>query len=122
MGGAIPCLGYPSRTAAVLALRAQRLSTRDIARRVGIEAKTVSALLGSFARKDRPVSRRSHRAAPSGFAVRVDAETWTKLRNAGVRRGISAEMVALQLLMVAADDGLIDAILDDADDGIGEAA
>lgn len=44
MGGAIPCLGYPSRTAAVLALRGQGLSTREIAVRIGIEVKTVAAL------------------------------------------------------------------------------
>ena len=51
MGSPKPALGYASRTEAVLALRTQGLSTEEIARRLDIEPKTVSALELSAARR-----------------------------------------------------------------------
>ncbi len=123
MGVGIPCLGYPSRTAAVIALRAEGLSTRQIAERIGIEVKTVGALEGSFARKDREKNHPAIRQYDqSGFPVRIDADTWAKLRVAAARRGILPDLLAQQLLMLAVDDGLIDAILDDEDEPMGAAA
>ncbi|MDX9862181.1 MAG: hypothetical protein RBS99_14825, partial [Rhodospirillales bacterium] len=44
MGAPKPCLGYPSRTAAVLALRGQGLDDVEIAQRIGIRRETVGAL------------------------------------------------------------------------------
>lgn len=44
MGGPKPCLGYPSRTAAIVALRAEGKSTHEIAAAVGVSRSTVTAL------------------------------------------------------------------------------
>ncbi len=43
-------LGYPSRTAAVLALAAEGLDNREIGQRIGITPSTVAALAASSAR------------------------------------------------------------------------
>lgn len=115
MGGAIPCLGYPSRTAAVLALRGQGLSTRDIAQRIGIEVKTVAALEGSSARKDRvPVRRSREPDTVHRNRVGIDITSISRLRHHADRRGISVDLLIEQIVMVVADDNLVDALLDDA--------
>ena len=51
MGAAKPCLGYPSRTAAVIGLRAKGLTTAQIADAIGIEdnARQYADLLGMAA-------------------------------------------------------------------------
>ncbi|MBX9860676.1 MAG: hypothetical protein K2Y20_13980 [Sphingomonas sp.] len=117
MAGAIPCLGYPSRTAAVLALRGEGLSTRDIATRIGIDAKQVAALWGSAAHTDREPRRRSR--DPGNIPrhrVGIDATSIGRLRHHANRRGIPVDLLIEQIVMVVADDNLVDALLDDAPD------
>lgn len=109
MGAPTPCLGYPSRTAAVLAMRAQGLTSRQIAQRIGIEIKTVSALEGSAAR----VNREPKRDLPSWNSVAIDMDTLRALRPHAARRGVSVTQLARELLHVLADDDLVDALLDD---------
>lgn len=117
MGGAIPCLGYPSRTAAVLALRGEGLSTREIAVRIGIEVKTVAALEGSSARADRQPRRRSRDPGTiHRHRVGIDAQSISRLRHHANRRGIPVDLLIEQIVMVVADDNLVDALLDDADE------
>ena len=117
MGGAIPCLGYPSRTAAVLALRGQGLSTREIAVRIGIEVKTVAALEGSSARADRQPQRRSREPGTiHRNRIGIDATSIGRLRHHAVRRGIPVDLLIEQIVMVVADDNLVDALLDDGAD------
>ncbi|GAN14133.1 hypothetical protein I6G65_16015 [Sphingomonas paucimobilis] len=111
MGGPIPCLGYDSRSQAIAALRAQGQSTREIARRVGIEPKTVSALEASQNRRD--TSRTQGSNLPSWNTVAIDADTLRALRPHAARRGISVVALARNLLIVLADDNLVDALLDD---------
>ncbi|WP_454280226.1 hypothetical protein [Sphingomonas sp. Marseille-Q8236] len=111
MGSPIPCLGYDSRSQAVAALRAQGQSTREIARRIGIEPKTVSALEASQNRKD--LSRTQSCDLPNWNTVAIDADTLRALRPHAARRGISVVALARNLLIVLADDGLVDALLDD---------
>ena len=50
MGGPKPCLGYPSRTAAVRAMQDQGLPVDQIAARIGISSGTVAALGGKATR------------------------------------------------------------------------
>lgn len=58
MGAPKPTLGFTSRTEAVLALRADGCTTRQIAERIGISEQTVTALEHSSGRaKQRPTNR-----------------------------------------------------------------
>lgn len=111
MAGSIHCLGYATRTDAVIALRGQGLSTREIAQRVGIEPKTVTALEASRARRGSTYAPRARQEYRN--VVPVDPETLVALRPHAARRGISVDLLIQQLLMILADDDLIDALLDD---------
>lgn len=113
MGAAIPCLGYPSRTAAVVALRAQGLTTREISQRVGIELKTVTALEGSMTRLDRQQQRAPKASASGVNTVVMDSDTLRALRPHAARRGVTVVALAQQLLATLVDDDLVNALLDD---------
>jgi predicted transcriptional regulator len=111
MGAPKPALGYPSRTAAVLGLRQQGLSTGQIAQALGIENKTVSALeLGS--------SRPRREPAPStmlGRTVVIPIDVLNALGPHAARRCISVNALARLIISTVVDDGMIDAVLDDAE-------
>ncbi|MCW3837843.1 hypothetical protein ACFQ1E_17500 [Sphingomonas canadensis] len=109
MPGPIPCLGYPSRTAAVLALRGQGLSSRQIARRIGIEVKTVTALEGAHNNHRKGFERQGR---PAG-SILVDPAIVRAFRPHAARRGMSAGALIDRMLTIALEDGLIDALLDD---------
>lgn len=100
-----PTLGYASRTAAVQALRAQGMSTRQIAERVGIEEKTVAALECSSARQGARVRE---------FATTTFAK---ELRNRAAvhaaRRNITVNELFRRIVEAVIDDGMVDAVLDD---------
>lgn len=111
MGSPKPALGYPSRTAAVIALRQRGLSTGQIAQMLGIENKTVSALeLGS--------SRPRREPAPStmlGRTVVIPIDVLNALGPHAARRCISVNALARLIISTVVDDGMIDAVLDDAE-------
>ena len=102
MPAAKPVLGYPSMTAAVVALRAQGLSAADVARRLGVSVDTVSAL-------ERPPRRRGSRP------VRLPADVAKLLQKPADRRGLRVEQLALTIISTVARDGMVDAVLDDAE-------
>lgn len=106
MSAAKPTLGYPSRTAAVQALRAQGLDDRTIAERIGIAVGTVGALAASGRRRQRP-------AEANGRTVLFPADILDRLGPAASERHISANELARRIVEAVADDGLIDAVLDD---------
>lgn len=107
----IPTLGYPSRTAAVLDLRAKGLSTAEIARRIGIDSAVVSALELTTrrwrGRQTRPAESR---------AIVFPAEVLDRARPHAARRGISANELVRRLVVHAIDEDMVDAVLDDAHD------
>lgn len=109
MGAAKPCLGYPSRTAAVIGLRKQGLTTGQIAQAIGISAKTVTALeCGS----GRPTRERSDREY-LGRAVLVSTDVLDALGPHAAKRGISVNSLARLIVHTVVDEGMIDAVLDD---------
>tara|TARA_B100000678_G_scaffold61754_1_gene50068 strand:- start:3176 stop:3532 length:357 start_codon:yes stop_codon:yes gene_type:complete len=106
-----PCLGYKTRTAAVLALQAQSVSDREIARRIGIEIKTVSALAASAARQRKLATEREAGVVRTGLVLPV--LTRSALRPAAAARSVSVDRLALMILEAVGDSGLADAVLDD---------
>ena len=113
MGGPKPTLGYPSRTAAVLALRAQGLPDVEIADRIGIPVKTVVALECSADRYTGISGRRPRPAEINGRTVLFPVDVLEALRPHAEARGIAPNELARRLIEAAIDDNLIDAVLDD---------
>lgn len=101
-----PTLGYPSRTDAVLAMRAQNIPTNVIAARCGIDLKTVSALESCAGRRRRP-------AAAGNRTVLFPQDLLSSLGPHAARRGITPNELARRIVETVIDDGLIDSVLDD---------
>lgn len=111
-----PVAGFPTMTAAVLELRAQRFSDAAIAKRIGRDVKTVRALAWHAGHSKRPETDREPTAT-----VRVRKRTIDKLRPSAAARGIEVNVLIRRILDTAARESLVDAVLDDRDDA-GEAA
>jgi Bacterial regulatory proteins, luxR family len=110
MGAPKPTLGFSSRTEAVLALRADGCTTRQIADRVGITENTVTALEHSSGRaKQRP----SRPAKANGRAILFPRAILDRLGPHAAVRGIHPNSLARMIVEIAVDEGLIDSILDD---------
>lgn len=123
MGAPKPCLGYRSRTEAVMAMRAQGMDTRAIASRIGIELKTVTALEGSAARSDRARDRRaSTDYVHVDRAIILPVTLAHDLREPARKRRLSVERLAIDLLEAIAADDLVEAVLDDRPNGGAHAA
>lgn len=106
-----PTLGYPSRSAAVVALRSQGLSTRVIAGRIGIPETTVAALEHSAGRS-RARARRP--AEANGRTILFSVDVLDSLRDHAGRRGVHVNTLVKRIVETVADEDLVDAILDDA--------
>ena len=113
MGAAKPTLGYESRSAAVVGLRAKGASTAEIARRIGIFAKTVGALESSYARP----KTRDQGPRDEGRAILLPADIIAKLTRHAARRGIHPNSLAREIVNRVVDENLIDAVMDDAGEG-----
>ena len=105
-------LGYPSRTDAVLALRAQGHSTADIAARVGIRTETVTALeISALRRRVRPAMV----PQMQGRAILISIDVLNSMRRASSRRGLTPHELARLIIETVVDNDLIDAVLDDVE-------
>lgn len=107
MGGSVPTLGYPSRTDAVLALRRQGRTTREIAQTLGIEMKTVAALECSAAR------RGGSTATNPRHSYGISLGTRQRLRPHAARRGMTVDHLIIALVDQVAEADLVDTVLDD---------
>lgn len=106
-----PCHGYPSRTAAVVGMRARGMHDRDIARQIGITPSIVSALAISAEKK--AAARTDTGWNPPRSALILPEDVKRYLRKPAAARGVSVYQLALTIVEVAATSGLVDAILDD---------
>lgn len=104
----IPCLGYPTRSAAALALRKQGLSNAEIAARIGITAKQASCFVyrATHKRSGRPYDRRT-------YNVRISRDVIEDLAPHAEKRGLHPHALARLLVATVVDDEMIDAVLDD---------
>lgn len=110
MGAPKPALGYPSRTAAVAALRQQGCGTAEIAARIGINEGAVTALEASGRRP-----RAARPAEAQGRTVLFPADILDRLRPDAERRGISVNELARRIVEAVAEDRMVDAVLDDGE-------
>lgn len=94
-----PSLGYPSRTEAVLALRAQGIPQRAIAARLRISPSTVSAL--ECAARKRSANRQ----------IALPLNLWLDLHREAVARNTSIDSLTTALLSTIIYDKLFNAIL-----------
>lgn len=99
----IPTLGYPSRTAAVLALSARGMSDSAIARATGIAVSSVAAL------------RCSARRRADRLELIVTRAALARLQAEAARRGQYTRTLAARILETVVRDDLIGAVLDDED-------
>jgi hypothetical protein len=103
-----PCLGYPSRSEAIVALRSQGLTTAEIAARTGIDAKAVGALEASAMR-----SMARTRAKRQTIGVMLPPRIMEALKPHAARRRVTPAYLAFRIVETAVADKLIDSILDD---------
>lgn len=94
-------LGYPSRTAAVVAFRGEGHTFRDIAGWLGI-AETTARTLDYEARSKRVLR-----------AVRLPQDVITQLDKEAKSRKTTAARLAARLLTAICDNDLFNAVLDD---------
>jgi hypothetical protein len=108
MGAPKPCLGYRSRTEAVLTLRKQGLTTAEIAERTGIDAGNIPALEQSAARS---IARHT-RPRPEG-SVLLPPRIMDALKPHAERRRIKPGFLAFLIVETVVGEGLVDSVLDD---------
>jgi len=117
MGGPIPTLGYRSRTEAVLALQAQGLSVHQIASQIGISPNNVRCLLPQ---RQGDVVHNQLRQRDYWDRVRqvaIPLNDLAILAPQASKRKIRVNELWRRLIGAIAEDGLVDSVLDDADDG-----
>lgn len=102
-------LGYPSRGAAVAALRAQGLSTREIAARIGITTRQVLSL-----ECDARLRTEADLGEVRIGVMRLDAKVARRAKRLASHRGVDLCTLCRRLIETAIRDGLVNAILDDA--------
>ena len=113
-----PIAGYPSRTAACLALNTQGLTTLQIATRLGLETTVVSALLCSKLGRTCGTGQRRGKEPPheNGGTIVVSIDVLTALRPHAARRGVTVHQIVGDILASVVDDRIVDAALHDAAD------
>lgn len=117
---AVPTLGYPSRTEAVLALKSQGLATEAIADRIGISASAVTGLVASagrskYRRKAWMEIGETSIAGNHFMEVRFPQTTLRQLRPHASRRGISVVTLIQRIVGEVASSAIVDAVLDDGE-------
>lgn len=110
MSVAKPTLGYPSRTAAVVALRGEGLTPAAIAAKIGIKRETVAALEHS-ARRGRPTRPTEEQGRTIVFPI----DLLDELRPHAERRSVHVNALVRRLIECIVDDDLVTAVLGDAD-------
>lgn len=95
------------KTDAVFALRAQGLRPCEIAERMGIGENAVTGLIASR-------NRTLRRTEQEGRTIVFSRDTLDQLEPFAKKRGLHVNALARRIVETALDDGMIDAILDDA--------
>ncbi len=97
MPSAIPTLGYQSRAAAALALKSKGMRPTEIGKLIGLTGRQVGFALQT--------KKRATLQFPRHMIEMLEPHA--------ERRGISVTALAIAIVFAAAEDDMIDAILDD---------
>lgn len=115
-----PCLGYPSRSAAIRAPRAKGLSNHQISEQTGIPRSRIGALAPREPKepRSRPESEQSRTAGyklgqHGHISISVNIEIRHMLRPFAAKRNLPLEVFITDLIEKIAEDGLADAVMDD---------
>lgn len=99
-----PTLGYPSKSAAIVALQEQGWKLREIADRIGMTERQASSLATRY--RQRLAARKAR------HSIELDGPLHADLRREASRLGTSVETLTARLLYHLVRDKLVDAILD----------
>lgn len=108
MSNAKPILGYPTRSAAAVGLRAAGCSTAEIAAQLGVKHATVTALEHSAGRR-----RQQRPAEAMGRTVLFAVDVLAALGPHAAKRNMHPNDLARLIVETVVDEGMIDAVLDD---------
>lgn len=97
-----PCLGYSSKTAAVIALRAEGLTWTQVGARVGMTGRQASSLAFKYNQRNQKTIR----------TIELTSLIHTDLEREAHRRGLQANELAHKLLYHVVVDKLYSAVLD----------
>jgi hypothetical protein len=106
--------GHRSKAAAVRALLAEGLTSRQIADRLGIKFEHVCSEISKARKKGGyPARRRARLGDGDARKIAFPLEDLDRLKLAAERRGLSINRLVQWLVEIIADERLVDAILDD---------
>lgn len=104
-------MGYPTKTAAVLAMRAEGMRISDVARKLGISQSAASGL-ESHAKRVKSINREAPSAARRASEF-IPLDVRVALRPHAAKRNVSTERLIIDLVIAVAENDLVDAVLDD---------
>ena len=109
----IPTLGYETRTAAVLALRKEGMSRREVAQKLDTTIANVKNIEAYAAKKPEILKTRRKQYRRR---ITISVPTADNLERFASARSITFQELARRLLDTIARDGLVDSVLDDGDE------
>lgn len=115
-GASKPCLGYPSRSAAIRGLRSDGLTNQQIAEKTGIPVNNITALVPLTPKPESlPIAREAgYRVGEQNVArIGLNFEVRQMLRPFAAKRGMAVETLITDLVEKIAEDRLADAVMDD---------
>ncbi len=114
-GASKPCMGYPSRSAAIRGLRSSGLTNRQISDQTGIPINKITALVPLKPKPGVPTAREAgYRVGEQNVArIGLNFEVRQMLRPFAAKRGMAVETLITDLVEKIAEDRLVDAVMDD---------
>jgi transcriptional regulator len=99
-----PTLGYPSRTAAIFALKAQGKTEKQIAAELGMAEGSISSMIWKH--------RRRRAFIENAVPLTIDGNLRADLEREARKRGVYVPTLINQLLRAIVVDKLVSAVLD----------
>ncbi|MCW2309679.1 hypothetical protein [Rhodobium gokarnense] len=111
MGQPKPVLGYPSQTAAILAMQEAGLDNDEIGARIGISVKMVTSLAHSGQKGQKRMRRPFDNLNTQEFTLPLDIVHG--LRPHAAKRDVTVNELVRRICDAVIEDMIVDAVLDD---------